>query len=88
MEVKHVSSTHCLTRQVSILLALGNLNSHSGVWSLLAVHHAKTRLFSNLGTREKQSNIIQERDKGKKCGNASVPAATSVVSDSVRPHGL
>lgn len=72
MEVKHVSSTHCLTQQVSILLALSNLNSHSGVWSILAAHHAKTGLFGNLCTREQQSKIIQERGKGKKCGEAAL----------------
>lgn len=48
-------------------MALGNLNSHRGVWSILAAYHAKIRLFGNLCTREKQSTIIQERGKGKKC---------------------
>lgn len=48
-------------------MALGNLNSHSGVWSILAVYHAKFRLFDNLCTREKPSIIIQEKGKGKKC---------------------
>lgn len=48
-------------------MALGNLNSHSGVWSILAAYHVKIRLFGNLCTREKQSTIIQEKGKGKKC---------------------
>lgn len=65
MEVKHVSPTHYLTLKVSILLALGNLNSHSGVWSILAVYHAKLRLFGNLCTRENQSKLTRERDRTK-----------------------
>lgn len=47
-------------------MALGNLNSWSGVWSILAAYHAKIRLFGNLCTREQQSKIIQERDEGEK----------------------
>lgn len=72
MEVKHVSSTRCLTQQVSILSALGNLNTHSAVWGILAAYHAKTRLFGDLCTTENQSNIIQERGKGKKCGEVAL----------------
>lgn len=53
-------------------MALGNLNSHSGVWRILAGYLAKPRLFGNLGTREKQSKIIQERSKGKKCGEVAL----------------
>lgn len=70
--MKRGSSTHGLTWKASILSALGNLNSHSGVWSILAARHAKTRLFDNLCTREKQSMIIQERGKSRKCGQVSL----------------
>lgn len=53
-------------------MASGNLNSHSGVWSIFVAYHAKLRLFSNLCTREKWSKTVQERGKGKKCGEVAL----------------